>query len=309
MSDLHNYRRDLAVLDPAGGRNSPQNNHNQNNNNNNTGPTFHISPWMAPNGASSQHQQASNPSMATSFYNDDSDLSAASPLSPAFRIGAGASSRNAAQSPPTAGGLDVSDIAPFADERRPSLASIATASSQGSRSSVRRGGMQKLQGFFGEEFPGRDSSETSLQSSQAGKDRSHSYSHSARPTRERNFSNATDHTREASPSSSRPRTPVPAPEVVPFLYQNSDVRRCLLFSFPCHPSMPVPLPPPPAKGQSRRPWRCPPSPNPASAKSLPLSVAASHHPEDTRLHSVRGIRQLTPSRTSPGTARLPSASP
>ncbi|KAH7376471.1 protein phosphatase 2C [Plectosphaerella cucumerina] len=169
------------------------------------------------------------PSMATSFYNDDSDMSAASPLSPAFRIGNAPPPRSGhqqqqqqQQQQQTMGSLDVlSDIAPFADERRPSLASIATASSQGSKSSIRRGGLQKLQGFFGEEFPGRDSSETSLQSSLAEKNRSHSYSH-GRPTRERNYSNATDHTREASPTSSRPRTPVPAPEVVPFLYQNSD---------------------------------------------------------------------------------------
>jgi adenylate cyclase len=178
------------------------------------------------------------PSMATSFYNDDSDMSAASPLSPAFRIGnappprSGHQQQQQQQQQQTMGSLDVlSDIAPFADERRPSLASIATASSQGSKSSIRRGGLQKLQGFFGEEFPGRDSSETSLQSSLAEKNRSHSYSH-GRPTRERNYSNATDHTREASPTSSRPRTPVPAPEVVPFLYQNSDVRAryfaCLL---------------------------------------------------------------------------------
>jgi len=123
----------------------------------------------------------------------------------------------------TPGSNESPDAAYFTDERRPSIASITTtASSQGSRASGARGGLKKLQGFFGEEFPGRDSSETSLthQSEQRKEHRSHSYSH-ARPHRDRNYSNATDHGRDASPSS-RPRTPVPAPEVVPFLYQEAD---------------------------------------------------------------------------------------
>ncbi|KAL0938749.1 adenylate cyclase (protein phosphatase 2C) [Colletotrichum truncatum] len=153
----------------------------------------------------------------TTFYNDSSDnLSVASQLSPSFRA---PTNRIAPQS---SGSQDSPDAAYFGDERRPSLASITTLSSQGSKTSIRRGGLQKLQGFFGEEFPGRDGSESSLHSS-SGKDRTRSYSHS-RPTRDRNYSNATDHPRdrEASPSSSRPRTPVPAPEVVPFLYQEAD---------------------------------------------------------------------------------------
>ncbi|PHH70422.1 hypothetical protein CDD80_6019 [Ophiocordyceps camponoti-rufipedis] len=112
------------------------------------------------------------------------------------------------------------------DARRPSLASITTASSQGSRTSGTRGGYRKLQGFFGEEFPGRDSSETSLTASVVGKDqRARSYSHTRPSQRDRNFSNATD-PRDASPSSSRPRTPVPSSQVVPFLYQdNNDIAR------------------------------------------------------------------------------------
>lgn len=177
----------------------------------------------------------------TSFYNDSSDnLSSAlaSPLSPVFRQPA--PMRPVPSFPPHDAQHDMAPL--DNDDRRPSLASIATSSSTGSRNSgVRRGGLQKLQGFFGEQFPGRDGSETSLQSSLAGtgtgtgagagagKDRSRSYSHS-RPTRERNYSNATDHTRDASPASSRPRTPVPAPEVVPFLYQNSDVSHVLFLS-------------------------------------------------------------------------------
>lgn len=111
------------------------------------------------------------------------------------------------------------------NDRRPSEASVTTtASSTGSKASGHRGNMRKLQGFFGEEFPGRDSSESSLPTSYMGKDqRSRSYSHTRPTHRDRNYSNATDHTRDASPASSRPRTPVPAPEVVPFLYQDNNV--------------------------------------------------------------------------------------
>ena len=157
--------------------------------------------------------------MPTSFYNDSSDnLSTTSQLSPAFRS-------NPTGRPSVSN--DSPDVPYFNDERRPSIASITTTtSSTGSKTSGTRGGFRKLQGFFGEEFPGRDSSETSLPTGfpgSAGRDaRSHSYSH-GRPHRDRNHSNATDHTRDASPSSSRPRTPVPAPEVVPFLYQDAEV--------------------------------------------------------------------------------------
>lgn len=153
--------------------------------------------------------------MPTSFYNDSSDnLSLASQLSP----GHPPNHRQVAAS------HDPPDAAYF-DGRRPSAASILTASSQGSKTSVTRGGLRKLQGFFGEEFPGRDSSESSLPTSLVGRDqRSRSYSHSRPTHRDRNYSNATDHTRDGSPSSSRPRTPVPAPEVVPFLYQDNTVR-------------------------------------------------------------------------------------
>ncbi|WYZ34973.1 hypothetical protein EsH8_I_001249 [Colletotrichum jinshuiense] len=213
LSDFANYRRDLAVLETSGGR-LPSIQHNP--------PTAtpssisQVAPWMSPSNGGAT---ASNPQgqLNTTFYNDSSDnLSVASQLSPTFRP---PTNRIATQS---SGSQDSPDAAYFGDERRPSLASITTLSSQGSKTSIRRGGLQKLQGFFGEEFPGRDGSESSLHSN-SGRDRSRSYSHS-RPTRDRNHSNATDQARdrEASPSSSRPRTPVPAPEVVPFLYQEAD---------------------------------------------------------------------------------------
>ncbi|KAI5466639.1 phosphatase 2C-domain-containing protein [Mariannaea sp. PMI_226] len=155
--------------------------------------------------------------MPTSFYNDSSDnLSLASQLSP------GHPSANV-RSSSTPGPQDSPDAAYYNDGRRPSAASILTASSTGSKTSLTRGGFRKLQGFFGEEFPGRDSSESSLPTSFMGKDqRQRSYSHSRPTQRDRNYSNATDHTRDGSPSSSRPRTPVPDPEVVPFLFQDTN---------------------------------------------------------------------------------------
>ncbi|KAK3329296.1 phosphatase 2C-domain-containing protein [Apodospora peruviana] len=209
MSDLANYRRDLAILDPAGGR-GPSNQQG----NPASGSLSQIAPWMAGNGGASTPSSMSGPH--TTFYNDSTDnLSIGSQLSPGIRA------PTARPSQTTTGSTESPDAAYFTDERRPSIASITTtASSQGSRTSGTRGGLRKLQGFFGEEFPGRDSSETSLTQPAPGKEhRSHSYS---RPHRDRNYSNATDHPREQSPSSSRPRTPVPAPEVVPFLYQEAD---------------------------------------------------------------------------------------
>ncbi|KAK7755315.1 hypothetical protein SLS62_002822 [Diatrype stigma] len=216
LSDLTNYRRDLAVLDPAGGR-VPQIQRDSPTPGSNSQPS--IAPWSSTSGT---------PGYSNTFYyeNDSSDnVSFGSQLSPAYRTTP--SSRGGA---PHASGNDSPD-APYPyynDDRRPSVASTTTASSQGSKNSASRGGLKKLQGFFGEEFPGRDGrdgrdgSESSLptSSTQGKEQRSYSFN---RHRRERNHSNATDQTREtreASPSSiSRPRTPVPSSDVVPFLYQ------------------------------------------------------------------------------------------
>lgn len=242
LSDFAGYRRDLAVLEPAGSR-APQIVHQPPS----TAASFmqQVAPWMTggsagassngngnlninttnPTSSSSSSGAAANGAIGTTFFNDSSDnLSSASPsqMSPGFR----SMSVNASRPTHNPAGSESPEAAYFNDERRPSIASVTTtASSQASKSSGQRGGLRKLQGFFGEEFPGRDSSETSLPPSLGGKEsRSHSYSHTPRPHRDRNYSNATDHTRDASPSSSRPRTPVPAPEVVPFLYQEAEVR-------------------------------------------------------------------------------------
>lgn len=93
---------------------------------------------------------------------------------------------------------------PSEDNRRPSVASVATnASSTGSKSSMGRSLYNK---FFGpgENEDGR-SSETSTATTAAP--RSHGFVRPSTPT-----------------GPPRPRTPVPSSEVVPFLYQDPDVR-------------------------------------------------------------------------------------
>lgn len=216
IADFGNYRRDLAVLETSGGR-IPQIQHNP--------PTAlaspihqtQVAPWMSTNGSS-----VGSPTAFTSFYNDSSDnLSQSSQLSPGIR-------------PSTAvtGNTNNSDSpadAYFGDERRPSVASVTTASSTGSKSSISRGGIhKKLQTFFGEDFPGKENgSDTSLPS-HGREARSHSF---ARSHRERNHSSATEQgRRDASPAGagSRPRTPVPSSDVVPFLYQDSQVSKLIL---------------------------------------------------------------------------------
>ncbi|OWP03856.1 adenylate cyclase [Marssonina coronariae] len=202
MSDFGNYRRELAVLETSGWP-IPKIQHNPPTA---LGSPSQVAPWMSTHGTEASPSSA----FGTSFYNDSSDnLSQGSQLSPGLRPGTGLTGNTNASDFPA-------DIY-LGDERRPSLASVTTASSQGSKSSVSRQGIRKkLQTFFGEDFPGREGSDTSLPP--LGNE---SYSF-ARSHRERNLSSATDKTqRDASPGPSRPRTPVPSSDVVPFLYQDS----------------------------------------------------------------------------------------
>ncbi|KAI1824486.1 protein phosphatase 2C [Xylaria intraflava] len=210
MSDLANYRRDLAVLEPSGGR-VPQIHRDPPASIERSSLPQNMMPWMPANGGLGA---TASPTTFTSFYNDSSDnLSTPSQLSPAYRLGLSRPGQNSSTESP--------DLVYFDEQRRPSIASITTASSQGSKNSSGRGGLKKLQGFFGEEFPGRDGSETSLPPAPMTTKEQRSYSF-GRSRRGRNDSNATDHTREPSPTPSRPRTPVPSSDVVPFLYQEAD---------------------------------------------------------------------------------------
>lgn len=127
---------------------------------------------------------------------------------------------------PKMGPADYPEAGYFDDPpRRPSVASVATASSQGSQSSAGRGFHKKLQGFFGDEYrdrawaPGPDGASVALPLNHGNGGRTSSHSHY------RNNSVATTSTadgRTASPHS-RPRTPIPSSEVTPWVYQDSEV--------------------------------------------------------------------------------------
>ena len=260
VSELSNYRRDLGSFEstrshPPSSQPKPQQQqhhhyqqpqlqqylpHHSHSVGSLGAASFQIAPWASSNAPPKPPPK----DLPTSFYNGSSDsLSMASQFSPGFPP--------APSRPGTGSGYASQEYADSLyydmDGRRPSAASVnTTASSQGSKASANRGGFRKLQGFFGEEFPGRDSSESSLPNSVAGKDqRSRSYSHGRPTQRDRNYSNATD--REQSPSSSRPRTPVPNPEVVPFLYQDNTVSGVSAFSFSASLFFAVPGPPYPLR--------------------------------------------------------------
>jgi adenylate cyclase len=206
MSDFANYRRDLAVLDTSGGGRIPQ---IQQIPPTAASPPSQVSPWSNSHAANAAHSNM----YQTSFFNDSNDN--IPQLSPGYnRPGTGRTGNTTTSDSP--------DIGYFNDERRPSVASVTTASSTGSKSSVVRAGLhKKLQGFFGDDYSTRDGSETSLPQPGSGKvRRSQSYSRQ----QDRKASTRTeDSGREQSPARSRPRTPVPSSDVVPFLYQDSKV--------------------------------------------------------------------------------------
>ncbi|KAL8771908.1 MAG: hypothetical protein Q9209_002846 [Squamulea sp. 1 TL-2023] len=111
----------------------------------------------------------------------------------------------------------------YNDDRRPSMASATTVSSQNSAPISRTNtnlGMQhrRLGAFFGDD--GHDSprsSDTSLLTT--GRD--HSTSSQSRKARHNSVqTNNTDGGRTGSPSSSRPRSPLPSSDVTPWLFQD-----------------------------------------------------------------------------------------
>ncbi|KAF2268437.1 PP2C-domain-containing protein [Lojkania enalia] len=193
-TDFRDYRKELAVLETSGGRipsiskNPPTA----------TSPT---PPW-----ASGGTNGAVMPSSVFgSFYNDSSDDVAQ--LSPGFgRPGSGRED----------------NIGFPADDRRPSVASATTVSSSGShKSSISRGFHKKLQGFFGDEFPGdsRQNSDTSLTAPYAAETQSNRGAR-GRTNSVNNTLGSSLNSRPGSPVGSRPRTPLPSSEVTPWEYQD-----------------------------------------------------------------------------------------
>lgn len=96
------------------------------------------------------------------------------------------------------------------DRRRPSIASIATGSSGGSRSTGSARFHKRLQGFFGEEFQDGTPLERSM-SSQVP---------SIARERQGSFNSANTLERRSSPNHSAPRTPLPSSEVTPWEFQD-----------------------------------------------------------------------------------------
>lgn len=209
-NDFANYRKDLAVLETAGNR-IPSIQHNPPTALE-ASPSSHIAPWMPPQNGQTMPSTASQ--FGSSYYDDvnsDSHSIISQTPSGGLRPRSGTGDRSGSDPPyPN-------------DERRPSLASLTTISSSGSRGSVVRANLhKKLQGFFGEEYPGRDDASIS---STGKEQRSNSYTRPRDASRK--VSTVADG-RGDSPAPSRPRTPVPSSDVVPFLYQDSTVRTSTL---------------------------------------------------------------------------------
>ncbi|KAF2739356.1 hypothetical protein EJ04DRAFT_607726 [Polyplosphaeria fusca] len=188
------HRKELAVLETSGGR-IPSISRN---------PPTATSPTPPSWSAGGTNGAVMPTSVFGSFYNDSDENIAQ--LSPGF-VRPGSGKEDAMGFP--------------ADDRRPSVASATTVSSSGSKSSTSRGFHKKLQGFFGEEFPGdsRQNSDTSLPTP------FNSETQSQRPPRGRtnsvnNTLGSSLNSRPGSPVGSRPRTPLPSSEVTPWEFQD-----------------------------------------------------------------------------------------
>ena len=114
------------------------------------------------------------------------------------------------------------------DERRPSVASATTVSSQNStpvsRTSTGRGAhSRRLGAFFGDDA--RDSARSS-HTSILTTNRDHSISSQNRKARHNSVQTNNTDGRPVSPSSSRPRSPLPSSDVTPWLFQDFKVSAC-----------------------------------------------------------------------------------
>lgn len=116
------------------------------------------------------------------------------------------------------------------EDRRPSIASATTISSQGSKGSIGGKFSKKLQGFFGEEIGNEQSGRYgySRQNSETSSLQNSMPSFASGGPRNRNNSMNDAMLRESrppSPGSSRPRSPAaPSSEVTPWVFQDPQVR-------------------------------------------------------------------------------------
>ena len=120
---------------------------------------------------------------------------------------------------------DSTDPTFYDDERRPSLASATTISSQNSTSTSRASHgraskSKKFPGFFGEDS--QESSRSSEANALAGH-RDHSTASQTRKLRYNAVHTNNADGRPSSPPSSRPRSPLPSSDVTPWLFQDFKV--------------------------------------------------------------------------------------
>lgn len=206
--NLRDYRQDLVYTDATGGLAAPASRYRTSVGASNA----QIAPW-----ATDPPTTNAGGGSSGSFFDDGPGRL---PASPSFR-------------PDTArtGASDSPDPLFYGDERRPSMASATTVSSSNSnpRASMGRSTRHmKIANIFGDD--GHESargSDTSILASGHRDQSSSSLSH-----RDRNNSIHTIHNdrRPISPTSSRPRTPVPSSDVTPWLFQDFKVSRTLLLS-------------------------------------------------------------------------------
>ncbi|KAJ9244931.1 hypothetical protein DTO169E5_1312 [Paecilomyces variotii] len=185
MSGLGNHRRALAVLDDATSS-RPQGPSSDTSSINQEQVGWSSSPTIPPSAGPG------------TFFKEASEYEI-SPASPLFRPGTG---RTVAS--------DSGELGYDRDNRRPSVASQTTISSQGSRSSHSGGKFRKkLQGFFGDEF--------NVSADSDGNPQNHNSAASS--ARGRNNSVGSRNTSDRAASPPRPHTPLPSSEVTPWMYQ------------------------------------------------------------------------------------------
>ncbi len=202
-STLRGYRQDLEFLDNYTGATPSASRRKSSTVMRNS----QLAPW----------EESSTPGgvSAGSFFDDGRGNL---PGSPSFRPDTGRT-----------GASDSPDPLFFSDERRPSMASATTVSSTNSNrraSTSRSTRHKKLANFFGED--GHESSRGS-DTSVFTTGRDHSTSSHCRGDRNNSVNTINTDVRPTSPTSSRPRTPLPSSDVTPWLFQDFKVSRKPLF--------------------------------------------------------------------------------
>lgn len=173
---------------------------------------FNTGTWSS----SPLQNQSPNPDSG-SFLRDASETES-SPLTPVFRSTNGNASH-----------FDPRDFA-YRDDRRHSAASITTASSSNSKSSQNNGIRKHIHGLFGRDQghgengnPRNNSDPSFQQQQQHSGSREHLSTRSRTDSANSRYLSENTRTRAGSPSASRPRTPLPSSDVVPWEYQQFKV--------------------------------------------------------------------------------------